>query len=162
MLSTLKKMIDAQASYDQKVLAKFDTSYEEILAKHGYFFAILDEFGEWNHTRKARWGWWQVHKDEPSREMELEEFADILHFCISHDIAIRGHAMKGHELAPQGINGIEDGISKIMSYLESGYSLTLTDVLLDIGQAAGYSMDEIFEAYMAKNKINRERLENGY
>ena len=174
MTDKLKEMLEMQEQLDQAIFAEHEISYEEILKKNGFFWAILDELGEWNHEIKPEWCWWKKEKKPIDRQKVLEEFVDIFHFAMSRDLAawnglrwsVLPYTIEG-ELLIEGRKNlpIEKRISWFLYRLAEPVDInkpTMTGQVLSIAQAIGYSLDEIYEAYMAKNKINFERLANGY
>ena len=178
MIDKLKEMLEMQAKLDEAIFAEHGTSYEEILEGNGFFWAILDELGEWTHERKPEWCWWKKEKKPVNRQKELEEFVDTLHFAMSRDLAawdglkdgihwsIFPFTIEGELLTESRKNlSLEKRISWFLYRLAEPTNInkpTMTGQALSIAQAVGYSFDEIYEAYMAKNKVNFERLANGY
>ena len=171
MIEKLAEMLRMQLALDQAYFKEYGTSYEEILANNGYFYAILDEVGEWNHERKSLWCWWKKSQKQADRKKELEEFVDILHFAMSRDLAVepdRSRILWYAELtfSPTTWHSdeyafIDERIARFLWSVQKRREI-VTAQLLKIGEEAGYSFDEIYETYLRKNRTNFERLQNGY
>lgn len=170
MIDKLKDMLVIQAELNKKIFAEHGTSYDEILKNDGFFYAILDELGEWNHERKSEWCWWKKTQNPANRDKELEELVDVLHFALSHDLALN----HGN---PERVIDFWLSMDKPVTYSEvdvQPFYKTITDMtavigrweivddVLEIAKSAGFTFDDLYNAYMAKNKVNHERLANGY
>lgn len=173
MIDKLKEMLEMQAKLDEAIFAEHGTSYEEILKNHGFFYAILDELGEWNHERKPMWCWWKKGMAMVNGAKELEEFVDVFHFVMSHDLAyfktpkaVIMELVEPSEPMPLFYEDVEPlnpskGVMALYNLLEGEY-YPLIYVFLRIAKGSGYTFEDIYNKYMAKNKINFERLANGY
>lgn len=172
MIDKLKEMLGMQQALDEAIFAEHGGSYEEVLKKRGYFWAILDEIGEWNHEQKPSWCWWKKDKKPINRQKELEELVDILHFAMSHDLALcKGdpeEALREIQVDLEMADLVTDPVQVIRTMIiwadDIDYEdpATLTSDFIELLFFLPYSFDEIYEAYMAKNKINFERLANDY
>lgn len=81
-------MLEIQESYDSTSFLHTGRKYQDILKTNGYFFAILDEIGEWNHESKSKWCWFRKCTYDHSKA--LEEFSDIFHMTLSFVLAMVG------------------------------------------------------------------------
>lgn len=153
------------------------TLNEDILAKHGKAkynlnnlnLALLDEVGELVHELKGDWCWWKFTQKEPDITKVKEEFVDCIHFglCLIleykegrfgafiYDAMLNNyHCVK--DIRPDLYEVIENTLSL---YYSINYRIAN---LFYLGERLGFSFNEIYEAYVEKNKINFKRLKEGY
>ena len=163
----IKEMLQMQAKLDEAIMKEYglDEIDEEKLN-----MAILDEVGELTHELKANWCWWKKSQAPVDNEKVLGELVDIWHFILSW----QNHFMRGEE----GLRKEKVMIETIKQYVwglknlkkEFGYVLTdlpcFTDsrveALIAITEYLGFEVEQVYEAYCDKNKVNYQRLENGY
>lgn len=124
--------------------------------------ALRDELGEVNHEMKGDWCYWK--KIQPLVELNKvkEELADVWHFSLSL-----------HRL----YNGIDyDCVEYDMmkQYYSDRYNwddvlasmcIPFNDILYEciiLTEKLGFTFDEMYDAYMEKNKENYERMKRGY
>ena len=84
---TIEDMLAMQEKLDETLLAVWGSTYDGLLRQRAYDRAILDEIGELNHELKADWCWWKKSQKPVDRSRVLEEFVDVLHFCLSQTLA---------------------------------------------------------------------------
>lgn len=122
--------------------------------------ALLDELGELTHELKGNWCWWKKTQKGVDPTKVLEELVDVWHFAMTIHIYF---------------NGIEINKLKMECYLDleiidlpkviEGVILCDCDILYKLNNLTKYlnfTMDDIYNAYIAKNKVNYERLNSGY
>lgn len=123
--------------------------------------ALFDELGEVNHEMKAEWCYWKKSQKPVDRENLKEELADVWHFALtlhrlrygfSFDYFILGSMIKKTWF----LNWFEN-ICEIVerNCYELYYTFLLTEKL-------GFTFDEMYDAYIKKNKENYERMKRGY
>lgn len=163
----IKEMLQMQAKLDEAIMKEYglDEIDEEKLS-----FAILDEVGELTHELKANWCWWKKTQAPVDDEKVLGELVDVWHFVLSYQNHFNG-----------GENGIlnalmfirnSDNIFKLLITNEYKLSETLSDLatwnihkmerLIAISEYLGFTIEQVYEAYCGKNKINYQRLKEGY
>lgn len=163
----IKEMLQMQAKLDEAIMKEYglDEIDEEKLN-----MAILDEVGELTHELKANWCWWKKSQAPVDNEKVLGELVDIWHFILSW----QNHFMRGEE----GLRKEKVMVENIKQYVwgmknikkEFGYVLTdlpsFTDsrveALIAITEYLGFTIERVYEAYCDKNKINYQRLKEGY
>lgn len=170
----IKEMIYLQYKYDKAVFEKNNCDYGLINTK--ILRAYLDELGEVNHATKGDWCWWKQTQKPVNREEVLEELADALHFALMKHISENLHTGKN---IFEGIDEIEEGIKGsvgvsplifLKCYQNCVNRAANNDFLqqdliastVRLAKSLDYTFEELYEAYKRKNKINYERLENGY
>ncbi|TWI57015.1 dUTP diphosphatase [Halalkalibacter nanhaiisediminis] len=128
--------------------------------------AFLVELGELaNETRCFKY--WS-RKPSSKREVILEEYVDGLHFVLTLGLALR----YTNVIIKQTYPYLETMTEQFLEVMKQTHELNrersnenyqrLVDSFLGLGQQLGFSYEEIEEAYLAKNKVNHQRQDNGY
>lgn len=166
-IDLIKEMLKMQAKLDKKIMKEYGlTEIDETKLS----FAILDEVGELTHELKGNWCWWKKTQPKVDKSKVLGELVDVWHFVLSYQNHFNG-----------GENGIlnalmfirnSDNIFKLLMTNEYKLSETLTDLatwnihkmerLIAISEYLGFTIEQVYEAYCGKNKINYQRLKEGY
>lgn len=174
----LFEMIQLQIAYDQAVYEEFETEYDETKTR----LALLDEIGETNHELKALWCWWKKTQKPVDWCKVLEELADCWHFALSIYYHSVEDWMKWTEISDECIALFKENrmmfncirildfrpdrmklLLECMEDITGGYNaLRIVDHLINLSLVCGFDFEEIYEAYKEKNKVNYERLKNGY
>lgn len=166
-IDLIKEMLQMQAKLDEAIMKEY--GLKEI-AEEKLNMAILDEVGELTHELKANWCWWKKSQAPVDNEKVLGELVDIWHFILSW----QNHFMRGEE----GLRKEKVMIENIKQYVwglknlqkEFGYVLTdlpcfsdsRVEALIAITEYLGFTVEQVYEAYCDKNKVNFQRLESGY
>lgn len=166
-IELIRKMLKMQAKLDEAIMKEYGLIciYEENLS-----FAILDEVGELTHELKANWCWWKKTQPQVDEEKVLGELVDIWHFILSW----QNHFMRGEEgLRKEKV--MDETIKQYvwgLKNLKKGFGYVLTDLpcstdcrvesLIAITEYLGFEVEQVYEAYCGKNKINYQRLKEGY
>ena len=163
----IKKMLQMQSKLDEAIMKEYglDEIDEEKLN-----MAILDEVGELTHELKANWCWWKKTQAPVDKEKVLGELVDIWHFVLSW----QNHFMSGEE----GLRKEKVMVENIKQYvwgmknIKKEFVYVLTDLpsftdsrveaLIAITEYLGFTIERVYEAYCDKNKINYQRLKEGY
>lgn len=163
----IKEMLQMQAKLDEAITKEYglDEIDEEKLS-----FAILDEVGELTHELKANLCWWKKTQAPVDDEKVLGELVDIWHFVLSWQ--------NNFNLGKEGLltddelmENVDDNRWSIEEY-RKGIVIKLADLsysplwkvepLIAITEYLGFTIEQVYEAYCSKNKINYQRLEKGY
>lgn len=163
----IRKMLKKQAKLDKAIMEEYGL---EELDEEKLNLAILDEVGELTHELKANWCWWKKTQAPVDDNKVLGELVDIWHFVLSH----QNHFINGEK-------GIENtcmvkrnskNILNLMRNHEFGLTVAFSDLvswkwnklerLTAISEYLGFTVEQVYEAYCRKNKINYQRLESGY
>lgn len=166
-IDLIKEMLQMQAKLDKSIMDEYglDKIDEEKLC-----FAILDEVGELTHELKGNWCWWKKTQAPVDEEKVLEELVDIWHFVLSW----QNNFMSGEE----GLRKEKVMVENIKQYvwgmknIKKEFVYVLTDLpsftdsrveaLIAITEYLGFTIERVYEAYCGKNKINYQRLKEGY
>lgn len=161
------KMLKMQAKLDKAIMDEYglDKIDEDKLS-----FAILDEVGELTHELKANWCWWKKTQAPVDEKKVLGELVDIWHFVLSWQNNFNGGEeglLTDNQLMEKVDNSrwaIEEHGKGIVIKLAdlSYFSLRKVEPLIAITEHLGFTIEQVYEAYCGKNKINYQRLESGY
>lgn len=163
----IKEMLQMQAKLDKSIMSAYGLTE---INEENLRMAILDEVGELTHELKGDWCWWKKTQAPVDDKKVLGELIDVWHFVLSYQNHFNG-----------GENGIlnalmfirnSDNIFKLLMTNEYKLSETLTDLatwnihkmerLIAISEYLGFTIEQVYEAYCDKNKINYQRLKEGY
>lgn len=126
-------------------------------------FAIIDEIGELTHELKGDWCWWKKSQPPVDREKVLEEFIDVWHFAMCAHLMNRtsteSYSIMIQEVTCGSVRGYT--IPMIMTLI-SKCDINVLYYTIILGDALGFSIDDIYNAYVKKNKTNYDRLKEGY
>lgn len=163
----IKEMLQMQAKLDKSIMSAYGLTE---INEENLRMAILDEVGELTHELKGDWCWWKKTQAPVDDKKVLGELIDVWHFVLSYQNHFNG-----------GENGIlndlmfirnSDNIFNLLMTNEYKLSETLTDLatwnihkmerLIAISENLGFTIEQVYECYCDKNKINYQRLESGY
>ena len=166
-LRMIETMLKKQAKLDKAIMEEYKLTE---INKENLKMAILDEVGELTHELKGNWCWWKKTQPQVDEEKVLGELVDIWHFALSY----QNHFCEGEKALLSYSN--ENGIS--YEYLErlinkkykfpvilaglSNQRWSMLNVLIAITEYLGFTVEQVYEAYCDKNKINYQRLKEGY
>lgn len=163
----IKKMLKMQAKLDKAIMDEYglDKIDEDKLS-----FAILDEVGELTHELKGKWCWWKKTQPQVDEEKVLGELVDIWHFVLSWQNNFNGgeeELLTDDELMKKVDNSrwaIEEHGKGIVIKLAdlSYFLLRKVEPLIAITEYLGFTVEQVYNAYCKKNKVNYQRLESGY
>lgn len=169
-----RKMLKLQAKLDERIVMGNGLTYKDLLDGDWYVSAVLDEIGELNHELKADWCWWKKTQAPVDKTKVLEEFVDCLHFVLSWQLAtLEVEPNVGYLPAEAAWNAYKrgDGCTTVQAvvYVKGvskffGHAYTTPPVSAMIRLMNGLELDygDVYNAYMAKNRVNHERQDNGY
>lgn len=163
----IKEMLQMQAKLDEAIMKEYGLIciYEEKLS-----FAILDEVGELTHELKGKWCWWKKTQDPVDDKKVLGELVDIWHFVLSwqNNFNDGEEGLLTDEQLIKKVDenrwSIEECINGIVIKLAdlSNFPLWKVEPLIAITEHLGFTIEQVYEAYCGKNKINYQRLKEGY
>lgn len=163
----IKEMLQMQEKLDEAIMKEYGLNE---IDEENLRIAILDEVGELTHELKANWCWWKKTQAPVDKQKVLGELVDIWHFVLSY----QNHFNFGEEARLSYLNEEElsNGMLKRLRTKKSNLSKVLTrlvifessiiPVLIAITEYLGFTIEQVYEAYCGKNKINYQRLESGY
>lgn len=163
----IKEMLQMQEKLDEAIMKEYGLTE---IDEENLRMAILDEVGELTHELKANWCWWKKTQAPVDMRKVLGELVDIWHFVLSY----QNHFNFGEEARLSYLNEEElsNGTLKRLRTKKSNLSKVLTrlvifessiiPVLIAITEYLGFTIEQVYEAYCDKNKVNYQRLKEGY
>lgn len=166
-IALIIKMLKMQSKLDKAIMDEYglDKIDEDKLS-----FAILDEVGELTHELKGKWCWWKKTQPQVDEEKVLGELVDIWHFVLSWQNNFNG-GEEGLLTDEQLMEKVDDNRWSIEEYGNgiviklaelSSFSLWKVEPLIAITEYLGFTIEDVYQAYCDKNKINYQRLKEGY
>ena len=163
----IKEMLPMQAELDKAIMEEYGLTE---INKENLRMAILDEVGELTHELKGEWCWWKKTQAPVDDKKVLGELVDIWHFVLSY----QNHFNFGKETLLSFLDEVEIS-DRFLERFREGYltlpiALTLLvsdgnsiiEMLIAITEYIGFTIEQVYEAYCGKNKINYQRLKEGY
>lgn len=163
----IKKMLKKQENLDESIMSAYGLPE---INEENLRMAILDEVGELTHELKGNWCWWKKTQAPVDMGKVLGELVDIWHFVLSY----QNHFNRGEELLLSYINGKEISsvtlerlrtkkinLPNVLSRLVV-FESSIIPILIAITEYLGFTIEQVYEAYGDKNKINYQRLKEGY
>lgn len=163
----IRKMLKMQAKLDKAIMDEYGLTE---IDEEKLNMAILDEIGELTHELKANWCWWKKSQAPVDNEKVLGELVDIWHFILSWQNNFNGgeeglltyeQTMRKVDENRWSIEGCRNGIVINLADLSS-FSLWKVEPLIAITEHLGFTVEQVYFAYCGKNKINYQRLKEGY
>lgn len=163
----IKEMLQMQKKLDEAIMEEYGLTE---IDEENLRMAILDEVGELTHELKGDWCWWKKTQAPVDKQKVLGELVDIWHFMLSY----QNHFNFGEEARLSYLNEEEllNGMLKRLRTKKSNLSKVLTrlvifessiiPVLIAITEYLGFTIEQVYNAYCDKNKINYQRLKEGY
>lgn len=163
----INDMLKSQKDLDESIMSAYglDKIEEENLR-----MAILDEVGELTHELKGNWCWWKKTQAPVDMGKVLGELVDIWHFVLSY----QNHFNFGEEARLSYLNEEElssgtlkrlrtkkNKLPKVLTRLVI-FESSIIPMLIAITEYLGFTIEQVYEAYGDKNKINYQRLKEGY
>lgn len=166
-IELIKEMLKMQAKLDEAIMKEYGlyTIYEEKLS-----FAILDEVGELTHELKGNWCYWKKTQPPVDGEKVLGELVDIWHFVLSWQNNFNGgeEGLLTDDVLMKNVDdnrwAIEANGSGIVVKLADLSCLPIwkLEPLIAITEHLGFTVEQVYKAYCNKNKVNYQRLKEGY
>lgn len=163
----IKEMLQMQKKLDEAIMKEYGLF---CIDEEKLNFAILDEVGELTHELKANWCWWKKTQAPVDDNKVLGELVDIWHFVLSWQNNFNG-GEEGLLTDKQLMEKVDDNRWSIEEYGNgiviklaelSSFSLWKVEPLIAITEYLGFTIEDVYKAYCGKNKINYQRLKEGY
>nr|DAE60590.1 MAG TPA: dUTPase [Caudoviricetes sp.] len=163
----IKEMLHKQAELDKSIMSAYGLTE---IDEENLRMAILDEVGELTHEFKGNWCWWKKTQAPVDRKKVLGELVDIWHFVLNW----QNHFKDGEEGMINAREVVRNSkrILNLIKTKEYRLSEELSDLvawelcklerLIAITEYLGFTIEQVYEAYCEKNKINYQRLKEGY
>lgn len=166
-MELIRKMLKKQAKLDNAIIEEYGLTE---INKDNLMMAILDEVCELIHELKGDWCWWKKTQPQVDEEKVLGELVDIWHFVLcEQNICNFGEMTLGSYLQEKEI---ADTFLERLKSKRVFLPLFLTELvrrdcysietLIAITEYLGFTIEQVYSAYCNKNKINYQRLKEGY
>jgi dimeric dUTPase (all-alpha-NTP-PPase superfamily) len=154
-----------QAKLDKYILINHELA--EVDTYERRIIAFLVELGELaNETRCFKY--WST-KMPSERNVILEEYVDGIHFLISLGNTLRIELTEEMFVAHQQELDVNKqfielfvSISNLSSNVKVDHYNLVFNQYINLGYSLGFDLDEIYQGYLEKNKVNYERQESNY
>lgn len=159
----LERIVELQRELDNSIHEIRQVSYDTTFEHRK--LALLVELGELaNEVRSFKF--WSS-KAPSAKEIILEEFVDCLHFCISLGIGMKIDFANCYvlEIDIKDTSAMfNQTIARVVELDENNNSTyyEMFSYVINLALLLGFKSEEIFTAYLDKNKVNHERQENNY
>lgn len=163
----IKEMLQMQKKLDESIMKEYGLTE---IDEENLRMAILDEVGELTHELKGNWCWWKKTQAPVDDKKVLGELVDIWHFVLSY----QNHFNFGEETLCSYLDEKEMS-STLLERLRAKtinfplelsslvyYKSSIITVLVAISEYLGFTVEQVYKAYCDKNKINYQRLKEGY
>ncbi|MCA1056394.1 dUTP diphosphatase [Rossellomorea aquimaris] len=160
----IEELLHMQKDLDQHIESEHGLEDEDLVDKK--ILALLVEAGELaNETRSFKF--WS--KKAPSeKSIILEEYVDGIHFILSlgleiglEEIDVNEQHAGGEDLNEQFLH-VFKSIVEFREERSVNHFFTMFNQYLLLGEVLGFSRDDVYHAYLNKNKVNYERQKEGY
>ena len=166
-LSMIETMLKKQAKLDKAIMEEYKLTE---INKENLKMAILDEVGELTHELKGEWCWWKKTQAPVDDEKVLGELVDVWHFVLSYQNHFNFgketlysflHEKEMSDMFLERLRGEYVSLPEMLVTLV-GYNSPIIEILIAITEYLNFTIEQVYEAYCGKNKINYQRLESGY
>lgn len=164
----IKKMLQMQAKLDEAIMKECGLNEIDEAELN---MAILDEVGELTHELKGNWCWWKKTQPKVDRKKVLGELVDVWHFVLSYTNNFNdGESMfdtetdefdRGYKYYLSKTHFNKNALTNLYSELIDSWLEKLI-ILVVITEYLGFTIEQVYEAYCDKNKVNYQRLKEGY
>lgn len=123
--------------------------------------ALFDELGEVNHAMKADWCYWKKSQKPVDINELKEELADVYHFALTMHMLTHGFTFDEVAYSYGKDSYKNDDWFEVLKYISDDGGFELYDTII-LTEKLGFTFDEMYEAYIDKNKVNYQRMKEGY
>lgn len=166
-LRMIETMLKKQSKLDKSVMSAYGLTE---IDRENLDMAILDEIGELTHELKGEWCWWKKTQAPVDDEKVLGELVDIWHFVLSYQnhfefgeqtLGSFAHEKEMSDMFLERLRGEYVGLPAMLVTLVE-YNSPRIEVLIAITEFLNFTIEQVYDAYCEKNKINYQRLKEGY
>lgn len=164
-LRMIETMLKKQDELNSAIMKEFGLT---TISKEQIDMATLDEIGEFTHELKGDWCWWKKTQAPVDMGKVLGELVDIWHFVLSYQNNINLGEMSLYEFEKEKseVNRIllpmrAESLPYELVYIANCGNYML-ETLIAVTEYLGFTIEQVYNAYCDKNKINYQRLKEGY
>lgn len=160
-IALIIKMLKMQSKLDKAIMDEYglDKIDEDKLS-----LAILDEVGELTHELKGKWCWWKKTQAQVDNSKVLGELVDVWHFVLIYTNSISDVRFTHIDwMVRKGINTFEqERLACLLANIVNAEYENKLLYLIAVSLYLGFTIEDVYKAYCDKNKINYQRLKEGY
>lgn len=161
MKEKIIEMLHIQAALDKNIMKYKKLDKLDIRqVKSG----LRDELGEVNHEMKGEWCYWKKSQPPVDRDKLKEELADVWHFSLSLHRLFNGFVYSEQCLRSVKRIYLQKEKMKwddVLAFMCIPCINVLYECII-LTELLGFTFEEMYDAYIEKNKINYERMKRGY
>lgn len=160
-IKLIKEMLQMQEKLDEAIMKEYELTE---ITREQLEMAILDEVGELTHELKGEWCWWKKTQAPVDDNKVLGELVDIWHFVLSYTYNYSDVRFTHLDwIVGKGINTCkQEGLACSLANIINAQYMDKLFYLIAVSLCLGFTIEEVYEAYCEKNKINYQRLKEGY
>lgn len=160
-IKLIKEMLKMQEKLDEAIMKEYGLT--EIKWKD-LELAVLDEIGELTHELKGAWCWWKKTQAQVDNNKVLGELVDVWHFVLSYTYNFSDVRFTHLDwMVGKGINTFEqEGLACLLTNIVNAEDENKLFYLISVSLCLGFTIEDVYKAYCGKNKINYQRLKEGY
>ena len=160
----IKEMLTMQARLDEAIMKEYGLTE---IDKENLRMAILDEVGELTHELKGNWCWWKKTQAHVDDKKVLGELVDVWHFVLSWQNHFKDGIINACTVVRSSkkiLNLIKTKKYRLSEELSDlvAWEFFKVEILIAITEYLGFTVEQVYEAYCNKNKVNYQRLKEGY
>lgn len=158
----IKEMLQMQTKLDEAIMKEYGLT---MLNEENLRMAILDEVGELTHELKGNWCWWKKTQAPVDNDKVLGELVDIWHFELSFHNNFGVIEIENTHISEAMVQKIlkddDFHLTELLCDLVVWDSCKL-ERLIATTEYLGFTVEQVYQAYCDKNKVNYQRLKEGY
>lgn len=157
----IRKMLRKQAKLDKAIMKEHNLIE---ITREQLEMAILDEVGELTHELKGDWCWWKKTQAPVDEEKVLDELVDVWHFVLSYTYNYSDVIFTHIDwIVEKGINTCKkEGLACSLANIINAQYTDKLFYLISVSLWLGFDIEDVYQAYCEKNKVNYQRLKEGY
>lgn len=160
-IKLIKEMLQMQEKLDEAIMKEYELTE---ITREQLEMAILDEVGELTHELKGEWCWWKKTQAPVDDNKVLGELVDIWHFVLSYTYNYSDVRFTHLDwIVGKGINTCkQEGLACSLANIINAQYMDKLFYLIAVSLCLGFSIEDVYKAYCEKNKVNYQRLKEGY
>lgn len=157
----IKEMLQMQAKLDEQIMKEHNLTE---ITREQLEMATLDEVGELTHELKGDWCWWKKTQAPVDEEKVLGELVDIWHFVLSYTYNYSDVRFTHLDwIVGKGINTYKkEGLACLLANIINAQYMDKLFYLIAVSLCLGFTIEDVYKGYCEKNKVNYQRLKEGY
>lgn len=160
-IKLIKEMLQMQSKLDEQIMKEYNLTE---ITREQLEMATLDEVGELTHELKGDWCWWKKTQAPVDEEKVLGELVDIWHFVLSYTYNYSDVRFTHLDwIVGKGINTYKkEGLACSLANIINAQYMDKLFYLIAVSLCLGFTIEDVYKAYCEKNKVNYQRLKEGY